>query len=1097
MFALSPSQEIVWLHEQLLPGSRAYNFTATIDLWGPLRALALGHALADAFARHRGLRLELVPGGPGELPRQQVSEDAVPRLRRADLSELPDPEAAFEELLRTEAELPFDLHEAPLMRWTLVRMGELHHRVVHVEHHLIHDGHSFAILLREVFEGYRSRLRDEDGGEGEAPGDPSAATGATAARSYEEYVAEVTGLGARSRRADALKFWRGQLDGASFDLPLPGLTKPGAERRHAGGQFRQAVGADLADRLRAHSRAEGHTPFTTLLALFAELLRRHSARTDLVIGTAVRNRPEGHGQTVGMFVNTIPVRLRPDAAASARDLVDEVTDTLIRCLPHQHLPVQELTRALGLHTDDGTDNPLFSVMFSTHDTPLPEIDLSELEVSLFEGYNTGTTRFDLDVVLLPDDRRTVGVRRGGAGMTLVWDYDRDLFDEADVALLAGRFLDLLRGYIEDPTAVLASLAPAAETVQSTAPDAAPAGGRLPVAGDLRNPLAGHPRGATAVVAGAHALTYAALDHEVTTLVERLRVAGVTEGVPVAAVLPRGVESVVALLACLRVGAVYCPLSPGDPAARLEALLVRLGPALVLATRESALTLPARGLPLALLDTPTDSGTDPAGLPFPPAAPAVPVPGAAYVIHTSGSTGLPKPVVVGLDALAHHAHAVVRRFGLVPEDRVLLFAQPSFDVALEEVLPALLAGACLVLPHRDVPTGPELAAVLAARRITVANLPTSYVLAVRNELCDVLTDGLWTPRLLVLGGERLPAASLAPLLAAGGPRTTLLNAYGVTEATITSTVQEVTAALLDEVGRAGDVPLGTPLPGVTVHVLDRAGHHPLPAGAVGEIAVAGPGLAAGYLGDAEATARRFVTVEALGGARVYLTGDLGHLDSAGRLRFLGRGDHQVKLRGYRIELEEVEAAASAALAGRPCAVVLDAAAPAGPRLVGFVRSAAPVDQAVLHRELSARLPAALVPGQWIALDELPVLAGGKPDRTRLGKLAADAGRAHPDGPDSGPRGAADDPVLEVVGEGWRHVLGHDRFTPSSHFFQVGGHSLLAARLAAWLEPKLGYRPPLHTLLRHPVLSDQADALRDPVEPESVTAPNPLASPEPQR
>ncbi|MFZ3475666.1 condensation domain-containing protein [Streptomyces sp. 4.24] len=258
MFALSPSQEIVWLHEQLLPGSRAYNFTATIDLWGPLRVEALKHALADAFARHRGLRLELVPGGPGELHRQQVSEDAVPRLRRVDLSELPDPEAAFEELLRAEAELPFDLYEAPLMRWTLVRMGERHHRVVHVEHHLIHDGHSFAILLREVFEGYRSRLPDGDGDERRDT--------ATAARSYEEYVAEVTGPGARGRRADALEFWRGQLDGASFDLPLPGLAEPGARRRHVGGQFRQAVGADLADRLRAHSRAEGHTPFTTLLA---------------------------------------------------------------------------------------------------------------------------------------------------------------------------------------------------------------------------------------------------------------------------------------------------------------------------------------------------------------------------------------------------------------------------------------------------------------------------------------------------------------------------------------------------------------------------------------------------------------------------------------------------------------------------------------------------------------------------------------------------------------------------------------------------------------------------------------------------------------
>ncbi|MFI5983390.1 amino acid adenylation domain-containing protein [Streptomyces sp. NPDC051555] len=1080
MFELSPSQEIVWLHEQMSPGSHAYNFTATIDLWGPLDEEALVDALAETFARHRGLRLELVPGDPGDLPRQRVNEHAGPRVGRADVSGHTDPEGAFAELLRAEADRPFELTEAPLMRWLLVRLTARHHRIVHVEHHLIHDGHSFTTLLHDVFTGYRTRLLP-----GPRPdAEPTHRPMPRAARSYEEHLDGITGPGAGERRAAGLEFWREQLAGAAFDLPLPGLARPGVRRRHAGAQLRQAVGADLADRLRARSRAEGHTVFTTLMALFAELLRRHSGRADLVVGTAVGNRPEGHEKTIGMFVNTIPVRLRPDPGAPARDLVDAVTDTLIRCLPHQQLPVQELTRDLGLHTD-GADNPLFSVMFSAHDAPLPRIDLPELEIALFEGFNTGTTRFDLDVVLLPDDRRTLGgsggQRPGAAGMTLVWDYDRDLFAGDTVALLAERFLALLRAYLAEPGAALAALAPTAPApvpADDPAPDPA---ADLPDLPDLAHLLAGHPRGATALVAGARSLTYAALDHEVAALAERLRAAGVTAGMPVAAVLPRGVDAVVTLLACLRTGAVYCPLSPADPAARLEALLARLRPALVLTTRESPAGLPAGGFPLALLDDPSGSGCAPD---FPDARAAALVEGAAYVIHTSGSTGLPKPVVVGRGALAHHAAAVAERFALTADDRVLLFAQPSFDVALEEVLPALLAGACLVLPHREVPTGAELGAVLAARRITVANLPTSYLLAVREELCAVLAEGLWTPRLLVVGGERLPAASLAPLFAAadgaGTGSVTVLNAYGVTEATITSTVQEVTA---EDLAEGGEVALGTPLPGVTVHVLDGSGRYPLPPGAVGELAIGGAGLADGYRGDDGATAERFVTVAALGGARVYLTGDLGHQDRAGRLRFLGRRDHQVKLRGYRIELEEVEAAASAELAGRPCAVVLDPGPPAGPRLVGFVRAGAEaVDQAGLHRALGARLPAALVPGQWLELDAIPVLAGGKPDRVRLARLAAEAGRARASeaaqaqaraGRTAGP----DDPVLEVLGDGWRYVLGHDRFTPSSHFFQVGGHSLLVAQLSAWLAPRLGHRrPPLHVLLRHPVLTDQAEALR---------------------
>ncbi|MFE7611976.1 non-ribosomal peptide synthetase [Streptomyces celluloflavus] len=1039
MFELSPSQQIVWLHEQMLPGSRAYNFTATLDLWGALDEDALRAGLAAALARHAGLRLELVAAS-GEIPGQRVRERCIPRLSTVDLSQEADPEAAFQDLLRTEAETPLDTYEAPLLRWRLARLGARHHRIVHVEHHLIHDGHSFAILLRDVFTAYRAQRLGEPV---ELP----------AARSYEEHVRATAG---RERRA-SLAHWEAELRDAAFDLPLPGLARPGAQRRHAGGQLRQAIGADLAERLRAHSRDQGHTPFSTLFTLFSEVLRRHSGRADLVVGTAVGNRPRGFEETVGMFVNTIPLRLRLDPVSGASAAIDDVTDTLIRALPHQEVPVQELTRALGLHTS-GADNPLFSVMFSAHDAALPEIDVPELEVSLHEGFNTGTTRFDLDLVLIPDDRRVIGERQGAAGMTLVWDYDRDLFTEETVRLLSRRFLAVLRAYLDTPDAPLAALGAGSQDsgAETVATDSAAEGGTAAVLDSLAQQDPARP----AVVDGARQLSYGELDRSVQELADRLHAAGVTAGQPVAAVLPRGTHSLVTLLACLRIGAVHCPLSPNDPATRLETLLRRLAPALVLATRESALALPAEGLPLALLDGPD----------FPAAVACEPVEGAAYIIHTSGSTGLPKPVVVGRAALAQHARAAAERFALTGRDRVLLFAQPSFDVALEEVLPSLLAGACLVLPQREVPTATELIAMLAARRITVANLPTSYLLAVRAELCEALADGRFAPRLLVLGGERLPVGALRALLDATDA--TVLNAYGVTEAAITTTVHEVTRA---ELADGAEVPLGTELAGTRVHVLD-AGRQPLPAGAVGELAIAGAGLAEGYLGDKETTAARFVTVDALGGERVYLTGDVGYRDTAGRVCFLGRRDHQIKLRGYRIELEEIEAAASAVLGGQSCAVVLDTTAAAGPRLIGFLESAADPDQLALHTELSRRLPAALVPVRWVRMDALPTLAGGKPHRVALARTAADL-------PEAGQAGAQDaaaentDPAVALVAEGWREVLGHDRFTPSSHFFQVGGHSLLAAQLAAWLEPRLGSRPPLRVLFQNPVLADQARAVKE--------------------
>ncbi|MFF9641417.1 non-ribosomal peptide synthetase [Kitasatospora aureofaciens] len=1024
MFALSPSQEIVWLHEQMQPGSRAYNFTGVLDLWGTLDRDALHTGLAAVLAQHPGLRLELVPRPEG-IPGQRVAEDCQPVLRQSDFTAEADPEAVFRRLLAAEAEEPLDTERAPLLRWHLVRLAEDHHRLIHVEHHLVHDGHSFAIFLRDLFTVYRARVLGQPYELATAP-------------SYEQHARTEADPQARER---ALAFWTKELAGAPREVTLPGLARPGVERRHRGGQLRQSIGADLAERLRERSKADGHTPFSTLLALFAELLRRHSGHHEVTVGTAVGNRPEGYEGTVGMFVNTVPLRLRLDPTASGTDAVDEVTDVLMRALPYQDLPVQELTRRLGLHTG-GADNPLFNVMFSAHDATLPDVQAPGLDVSLYEGFNTGTTRFDLDLVLLPDDRRVVGEKHGAAGMTLIWDYDADLFGEARAVLLSERLLELLRCYLDRPEEVLAALAPA--------PQAEPA---APVTPAGLDPAAAHDPTALALLAGTERITYGELDRRVGELVDRMRAAGVTAGQPVAAVLPRGTDSVVTLLACLRLGAVYAPLSTEDPAARLGLLLERLAPALVLATRQSALALPAEGVTPALLDGPA----------FPKAEPAAVLDGAAYIIHTSGSTGVPKPVLVGREALSGYVAAIVARYELSSADRVLLFARPSFDVALEEVLPALAAGAALVVPQREVPTGPELVAVLAARGVTVANLPTSYLLAVREDLREALGDGRWTPRLLVLGGERLPARALAGLTEA----TTVLNAYGVTEATVTSTVHQVTAA---DVAEDGEIPLGTELDGVRLHVLDET-LRPLPYGGVGELAVSGDLLAEGYVGLPEPTAARFTTVPALGGLRVYRTGDRGYRDTEGRLRFLGRADNQVKLRGHRIELEEIEAAASAELGGRSCAVVLHTDPRTGPRLLGFLEGAESPDQAALHTALARRLPGGLVPASWTAVAEMPTLPGGKPDRAALVRLAE---AAAPEEPESAPSTFAD-PGQELIAAAWREVLGHDRFTADSHFFEVGGHSLLAAQLAAYLEPHLGSRPPLRTLFRHAVLADQARVL----------------------
>ncbi|GGU96722.1 hypothetical protein GCM10010211_75070 [Streptomyces albospinus] len=447
MFNLSRSQEIVWLHEELFPDSRAYNFTAALDLRGPLDEPALRQSLATVLARHEAFRLELDP--EDFPPKQRVNDACALRYRTLDLTRTENQDAAFEELWRAQHDEPFDTAEAPMVRWTLIRLSEDHHRLLQTEHHLVHDGWSFGLVLRDLFTTYRALAQ---GIPAELP----------KPRSYVDHVRQsVAAEELPGHQDEAVAYWRTALDGAAFDLPLPGLVAPGRVRDIPhGDQLRQLLEPALAERLRSAARRNGHTPFSILLTLFAELLRRQSGRDDLVIGSAVGNRPPGFDETVGMFVNTIPLRIRLRPEDSALDAVDDVTEVLIRSLPHQGVPVQDLARALGAHSTAGLDNPLFRVMFSAHDAPMPHVEGLDVEVSIHEAFNTGTSRFDLDVVLIPDSRRTVNARSGPGGALLIWDFATDLYDIPQIAALQRQLAALLEAYLADSEAGLGDLAAA-------------------------------------------------------------------------------------------------------------------------------------------------------------------------------------------------------------------------------------------------------------------------------------------------------------------------------------------------------------------------------------------------------------------------------------------------------------------------------------------------------------------------------------------------------------------------------------------------------------------------------------------------------------
>lgn len=1053
MFPLSPWQQIVWLHEQLRPGGAEYHFTARLDIVGRLNEAALVAATEAVAAQHDILRTALVAGTD---PQQAVATSFSLRWRSIDWRDRPCDGPEWEQLLRTQIEEPFDLYRPPLVRWTLVRTGDATYRLLHTEHHLIHDGRSFAILLRDLFLAYGALV------EGRPPRLPVAPT-------YEEYVRWLAEPPQREAMAEALAGWRERLADAPPATTVPGGRRRPAKKRFVGAQWEHRIAPELAARVRIAARRRKVTPFSLLLDTFCEVLRRYTGESELLLGTAVGNRRAEFDDTVGMFVNSLPLRVpAPPPDWTVGELGSSAAAALFTALDLQEAPIQEITRVAGASAA-GLDNPLFRIMFSAHDTPLPDIDMPGLQVTVAQGLNLARSRMDIDVVVIPDDRRTTSAgSTGESGMTLLWDYDTDQYDASYIARIAGRFTGLLDAIVtaapDTPIRYLAMRDTGGEPSGSSIGVGAPSLSREEDLFARYAAVADQYAEKAAVLAGPDAVTHRELVGRARRLAAHLSAAGVGAGSRIAVVLSRSPDAVVAFLACLRVRAAFCPLSPADPADRLLALLRRLAPAVVLTDATRLATCRGSGVAAA---TEADAAQLPQVRSVPPARDDV-----AYVMHTSGSTGIPKAAMITRSALANHADAFLAELQLGADDRVLQFAQPSFDVAIEEILPTLLAGASLVIPQSAVPSGAELAALLTSRRVTVVNLPTSYAAVVLPEIEAALPGHQTSVRLLVLGGERV-SGSLAHRLAAALGRPEVRNGYGLTEATITSAMYRHSGGSDDE------LPIGRPLAGVELYVLD-ANRQPLSDLIVGEIAVGGTGLALGYLGDREQTDDRFVHLPNPAGKRVYLTGDLGYWRSDGQLCFLGRRDNQIKLHGNRIELEEVEAAAEDVVHGARRAVVLDETSRYAPRLVAFVETTKPLDGVVLTAALARRVPRVMLPSRWLAVPHLPSLTNGKPDRRALARMVMEL----PETPAPMTPTKPDDGLLGHIRSVWADVTGRDDLDAESDFFQVGGHSLLAMQITARLRDSLDHDVPLALLFEEPVLLGYVRTLRGLLPPQAL-------------
>ncbi len=1105
---LSYSQERVWFLQQLEPGNLSYNAQATIAFEGRLDVPALERALAEIVRRHEIFRTTF-PVRDGR-PVQEVQEPWMVTLPVADIRSL-TAAARRRELDRLVDEAirrPFDLDRLPLVRWSLVRVGPEEHVMVHSEHHLLHDGWSFGVLLREMKALYEAFLA----------GKPSPLPELEV--QFADYAAWQREWAESEIAGAQLEYWTRQLAGTPPVLELPTDRPRPAAQSFRGSALRLELPEALSRSLALLARREGATLYMTLLTVFAGLLHRYTRQDDFCLGAGLANRRRREIENViGMVINTVALRLCLDGNPTFRELLEQVRRVTLEAHENQDLPFDRVVETLRPERSL-SHLPIYQVVFAFHDSPMPEFELPGATMRITEALNNGSAKFDLSVVGIPRCERQSAVARaaGADRITLVWEYSSDLFDEATIERLAGHYVRLLEAVTADPTRPLAE------------PDLMTDAERVRLLSDWNATGAWYPREATvhglveeqarrtpeaeAVSFGGRSLTYRELDLRAGKLARHLRTLGVGAEAVVAVCAERSLDLIPALLAVLKAGGAYLPLDPALPKERLGFMLEDSGAMVVLTQGRLSSRLPevsgavidlelfwgrpeeAAGSGEAVPGAewgpssgakrpgPTAAGGATPGVGSAGVQPAVLSGNLAYVIYTSGSTGQPKGVMVDHRSLLNLVFWHNTAFAVGPGDRASQVAGLGFDASVWEIWPYLVAGASVDLVEDDeTRVSPEAVRDwLADRGITISFLPTPLAEAVLR-----LEWPSGRPlRFLLTGGDRL---HLYP------PQTlpfTLVNNYGPTENTVVTTSGTVDAPAVTasrtvdatavtafgtadaRVGGGVAPSIGRPVANNRVYLLDSA-LRPAPVGGLGELCVAGESLSRGYLARPDLTAEVFVpdpfAVEP--GGRLYRTGDLARRLPDGRIEFLGRLDHQVKIRGFRVELGEIETTLLGhASIGEAVVTARDDGPQGARRLVAYVAPAPgrEVRPGELRSFLGGRLPEHMIPTAFVVMEALPVDPSGKVDRRAL---PAPTSEVEGGGGYQGPRTPIEERLVAI----WQEVLGLDRVGVTDNFFALGGHSLIATRIMSRVRESFKLEVPLRSVFAAPTVEGLAGAIEE--------------------
>ena len=1042
MAPLSSGQQQIWVHTQLVPEISIYNEPVTVHRRGTLDVPALERALTEIVRRHECWRTTFTLAN-GE-PVQVVEAPKPVQLRVSDLSRLPasQREAEARRLAAEDALRPFNLSQGPLFHALLVQLGDTEHRLFLTLHHIIFDGYSiYGVFLPELAALYAAFSNGQESPLPELP------------TQYADFALwEQEWLSRDGRLQSQLAYWRKQLGGSLSVLQLPSDRRRPAIQSFRGAIQPVAFSKELSDTLKRLSRQEGATLFMSLVAAFSVLLHRYCALDDIAIGTVSSGRKRSElEKLLGYFLN--PVVLRGDLSGnpSFRELLRRTREVTLDALSNDDAPFAQVVNEI--HPSRSLSfNPLFQALL-TLEPPLPvtqdgwTVALTQSEV------DSGISKFDLCLEL--DDRPS--------GLVGRFKYSTDLFEAATVARMSGHLTTLLEGIAADPGKSISSLPMLTERE------------RHQVCVEWNDNRAEYPAdlclhhlvmrqaertpSATAVVGGNGQLTYRELDRRSNQLAAYLQARGVGPDTPVGLCLEPSCEMVVGILGVLKAGGDCVPLDPSYPADRLAHVLTDTGLRMLLSQEFLRSQLPPGNAEILSLDSdwaaieresaePVRSQCKPSNL--------------AYVIYTSGSTGKPKGVQITHGNLVHSTYARSLYYGTDPGGRFLLLSSFAFDSSLVGIFGSLSRGDTLVL------TPGPLQSCLSSLAQLVAQYRISHLLCVPSLyslLLEQATSGqLDSLQVAIVAGESCPVdlvESHYELL----PQAILFNEYGPTEASVWSTVYKCEPEPNREL-----VPIGRPIPNVKVYVLDP--HlNPLPIGARGELHIGGPGVVRGYVNRPAETAEKFIPdpYSETPGARLYKTGDLVRYLPDGNLELLGRLDHQVKIRGFRVELEEIEAVISQYEGVALAVVGLREAGTGDPTLVGYVVpiDASQFDADKLRDFLSQQLPAAMIPSVFVVLQSLPLMPNGKVDRHALPTFSP----ATPTARVVQPSSALESDLTEI----WEAVLDRRGINVTENFFDLGGHSLLVAKLLLRVEQRFGKRLSLAHVFQAPTIRQFAALL----------------------